>query len=325
MTEKLVNRRKKTISVLIKLTIIAISWAYVINKLYNSPEISNFKYNFTENSIKNFHLLIVIVILMFLNWSLETIKWQYLISRIEKFSFYKAFKAVWAGVTVGTATPNRIGEFGGRIIFLKPENRRKAVVLTLFGDLSQMIITLVAGIAGLVLLSKLYFPKNHLLGNQNILLFSVATLLIILCLAIYFNINSILIKFSNVKVLSKWLKKYTPDNAISLTDKSFSLFLSFLRYMVFCFQFYLALQFFNINIGIIQSFAAISAMYLAIHTIPTYIFVEIGIRLSFAIIFIGMFTNETIAISFASLLVYLVNIVVPIIFGSIFLLKQRNI
>ncbi|MDD3860646.1 MAG: lysylphosphatidylglycerol synthase domain-containing protein [Bacteroidales bacterium] len=325
MTEKLVNRRKNSLSILIKFTIIAISWAFVINKLYNSINILELQNYFSNNSFKNFHLLLLLLILMLLNWSLETKKWQYLISRIEKISFHKAFQAVWTGVTVGTATPNRIGEFGGRIIFLKTDNRKKAVVLTLFGDLSQMIITLVVGIAGLFFLTSFYFPHNHLSFNQNMLLFGVASLLITICLIFYFNINHILSKFSKIKFLSNWLKKYIPDSTINISDKILSLLFSFLRYIVFCFQFYLALKFFSIEIDLIQSFAAISAMYLAIHTIPTYIFVEIGVRLSFAIIFIGIFTDDLIAISFASLLVYLINIVIPIIFGSIFLVKQRNI
>jgi len=323
VTEKLVNRRKKTISILIKLTIISISWTFVINKLFNSSDISEFKNYLTDNSLKNFHLLLFILILMILNWSLETTKWQYLMSRIEKVSFLRAFKAVWTGVTVGTATPNRIGEFGGRIIFLKSENRSKAVVLTLFGDLSQMIITLVVGIAGLFILTGLYLPVNHFFYNQNILLFSVATLLITISLIFYFNVNHILRKFSKIKFSSNWLKKYIPDSTINIPDKILSLLLSLLRYFVFCFQFYLALKFFNIEIDLIQSFAAISAMYLAIHTIPTYIFVEIGVRLSFAIIFIGLFTDNLIAISLSSLLIYLINIVIPIIFGSIFLMKSR--
>jgi len=323
VTGQIVKSRKKTISVLIKLTIIAISWTFVINKLFKSSDISDFTSCFSNISFQNFQLLFLIIILMIINWSLETIKWQYLISGVQKISFFTAFKAVWTGVTAGTATPNRIGEFGGRILFLKSENRKKAVTLTLFGDLSQMIITLVFGIAGLFLLSNYYFQGNSIFDN-NILLICFASILIALCLSIYFLINFILAKLLKIKIISKYIIKYIPDSEINLTNKSVSLLYSFLRYMVFCFQFYLALRFFNIEIGLIQSFVAISTMYLAIHTIPTYFFIEIGVRLSFAIIFIGLFTDKTIAISFASTLIYLINIVIPVLFGSIFIFKNRK-
>jgi hypothetical protein len=260
---------------------------------------------------------------MIVNWSLETIKWKYLISGIEKINFLAAFKAVWTGVTAGTATPNRIGEFGGRILFLKPENRKKAIVLTLFGDLSQMIITLVFGIVGLFLISNYYFQENNIFDN-NLLLICFASIQIALCVSIYFFFNYFLVKLLKIKIISKYVINYIPDSAINMTDKSVSLLYSFLRYLVFCFQFYLALKFFNIEIGLIQSFAAISTMYLAIHTIPTYFFIEIGVRLSFAIIFIGLFTDKTIAISFASTLIYLINIVIPVLFGSVFIFKNRK-
>jgi hypothetical protein len=62
-------------------------------------------------------------------------------------------------------------------------------------------------------------------------------------------------------------------------------------------------------------------MYLAIHVIPNISAAEIGVRLSFAVIFIGLFTVNHTAIGLTSLLVYIINIVIPVIVGSVFILK----
>ena len=53
--------------------------------------------------------------MMFLNWLVEALKWRYMISKIENISIMTAYRAVLTGITVSTFTPNRIGEYGGRV------------------------------------------------------------------------------------------------------------------------------------------------------------------------------------------------------------------
>lgn len=324
MTVRTLEKSKKTVTFFIKLTIITLSWIFVAERIINSPDIFNFGDHFVKNGLHNAHLLVTIIVLMGLNWSLETIKWKYLIKKIENISFLKAFKAVWSGITTGTITPNRIGEFGGRIVFLKVENRKKAIIITLVGDLSQMLITLIMGILGAAILVTTCYNKIAFFQDYKLLFFGTAAIVAIICLILFFDINNVLKKLIRFKFLAKYLQKYIPEEKISLKNKIGTLFLSFFRYLIFCFQFYLALQYFDINIGLIQSFAAISSMYLAIHIFPSFIIAEIGLRLSFALLFFRIFTDKTIAISLASLLIYIINIVIPMIFGSIFLFKNKT-
>ena len=54
-------------------------------------------------------------------------------------------KAVFLGITVSIFTPNRIGEFGGRIFCLKSADRIKGVIITILGNVAQLLVTIIFG------------------------------------------------------------------------------------------------------------------------------------------------------------------------------------
>lgn len=62
---------------------------------------------------------------------------------------WPAFKAVAAGVAFSQLTPNRVGEYGGRLLLLAPQHRWNAVTATLLGSIAQWIALLSGGLAGL--------------------------------------------------------------------------------------------------------------------------------------------------------------------------------
>jgi uncharacterized membrane protein YbhN (UPF0104 family) len=92
------------------------------------------------------------VTLVVVNWGLEARKWQIQIEPLEKFSFRKAFKSVLAGCSITMLTPNRIGEYGGRIVYVQDQHRLRAITLTILGSISQFFVTLVMGTAGILVL-----------------------------------------------------------------------------------------------------------------------------------------------------------------------------
>ena len=82
----------KTVNYVIKILIIILSFGFILHRLI-------FKYNTADllMGIENIFykpefmlLLIIVVAMMPLNWSLETLKWQYLIKKIEDISFGKS-------------------------------------------------------------------------------------------------------------------------------------------------------------------------------------------------------------------------------------------
>src|SRR5947207_14164574 len=93
--------------------------------------------------------LVMVVFLMLLNWSIEAMKWRLAIQEIQPLGFLKAFRAVLSGVSFSVNTPNRIGEYLGRVLYVDEGNRLKAVSLAIASSMSQLIITLFFGMMGL--------------------------------------------------------------------------------------------------------------------------------------------------------------------------------
>src|ERR1700681_57972 len=86
--------------------------------------------------------------LMLINWTLETVKWQIALRPIQVIRFARAFKAILAGTCIASFTPNRVGEYLGRMLFVDPGNKVVSVAPTILCSMSQMLVTLTAGSVG---------------------------------------------------------------------------------------------------------------------------------------------------------------------------------
>ena len=66
-------------------------------------------------------LVITAILMMPLCWLVESVKWRVLMRPALLLSIPQALKAVLGGVAISLFTPNRIGEYGGRILFVPPK------------------------------------------------------------------------------------------------------------------------------------------------------------------------------------------------------------
>ena len=212
--------------------------------------------------------------MMFVNWFLEALKWRFLISKIEKVSILRSLRAVFSGITVSAFTPNRIGEYGGRIFCLEKADRIKGALITVIGSMAQLITTIIFGLIGLLYLPSLLPNLNILFTNfvfaYPILVFSVI-LLCVLLVVLYLNIsffNVIFSKFRFLNKFKKYNKVFTYYNSSELLEV---LIYSFARYLVFSSQFYILLKIFNVNITYIDSLTLNSLMLMTITVIPNYL------------------------------------------------------
>ena len=134
------------------LLFIWLSWS-IYREIINQPDLTiawqKIRESFTSPMLWN---LVTVVLLMFINWSIEAIKWKISVSEIQKVSFTKALKAVLSGVSFSVSTPNRVGEYLGRVLYMDEGNRLKTISVTIAGSISQLIITLLMGLTGLIIL-----------------------------------------------------------------------------------------------------------------------------------------------------------------------------
>ena len=98
-----------------------------------------------------------------------------------------------------------------------------------------------------------------------------------------------------------------------------------LRYFVFAFQFYLLLLFFGVDINILDAITAISGTYLLINVLPHVIIADLGIRGSAAIFVIGQLSANVQGILSATILLWLINVILPAFAGQFFIIKHKPI
>ena len=193
---------KKLYKKIIKLAIIIASYGFIIIKLYRYKEIDNIVEQFSQFNYYNLFIFIIVLLLMVANWSIESVKWRILVKHLEIISFLTSLKAVLSGVTVSIFTPNRVGEFGGRIFVLRKKNRVPAIFATIVGSFSQLIITIAVGIISLILFFILFPEKVIDIKYNNHIFIILLVLISAFVIYIYFNID----KFSKYIIRLPYIK-----------------------------------------------------------------------------------------------------------------------
>jgi len=287
---------------------------YLFFKIKNEPLLDSLQ----DIKVENHTCLILTIFLTFLNWGLESKKWQLLITSVEKITFPTALKSVLAGLTTGLLTPNRLGNFIGRLAFVKKTNHNQAIVNTLIGNLAQFVSTLVVGLIGLLTLLYLEFD---ILNSGLISILSI--ILILIGLLLYFKPSIINRKPFN------WLFSCKTVASIQQIDKTESalkmniLALSFVRYFVFCIQYYLLFLVFK-PASPILFLSLIATTFLITTLIPSLFFGKLFVRESVAIFVFSLASIDTTLVLIVAFLLWFINLAIPALFGALIWLKQKQ-
>ena len=274
-----------------------------------------------ENALKFW----LVIVLMFFNWGIEALKWKVLMQPLEPISFFTSLKATFSGVAFALNTPNRIGEYGGRILYIKEGNRIKAVTLTIVGSFSQLIVTLVFGTIGLFVLHNLMVSipvlKNYTWGLQlfQILLVVLITILFV----IYFNTSLIIKKIEKVGILKKWNRFFSLLEEVSLNILLKVFVLSVVRFIIFGIQYNLLLQVMHVPIDWTVGFWLIAILFLMLAIIPSIALLELGLRWQYNLFLFGLFSTNAIGIYAVATGIWLINLVLPAIIGTILMLGVK--
>lgn len=265
----------------------------------------------------------LVFLMMFFNWGLEAVKWRSLVSTLERFSFWKTFKSVLAGCSITMLTPNRIGEYGGRIMFVAEENRLKAISLTVLGSTSQLIVTMFMGTLGLFLLKisppGLLFVKALPWLLNDITVYTSLAITIVLLLS-YFKVHFFVNLIGRISFLKSVIKYIAVVDIFSGKQLLRILFLSLLRYMVFILQYVLLLNVMDVQVPVVLCFWVITIFYLAMVILPTIGFVELPVRAMTSVKLISVYSGNILGIQAAAFGIWLINLVIPAIVGSILIL-----
>jgi len=323
----------KTYNFILKLVIITASFTYIAYQLFiNDSYVKLIQLFSLKNSWKIILLSCVIFLLMIINWSIEAYKWRYLINKIEKISFAKAIRAVLAGLSVSTFTPNRVGEFLGRVFILQKANPWKAIFISILCSMSQLMITFLLGSLSVIIYICFFFLKQQIFPSYVLYIF-ISSLIIanFFIFSVFFNV-SFISKWLNVLIQPKWRKMKGYLKVFSFfhfAELRNVLLFSFSRYIVFSMQFYLLLKFFGVPLNLIEGLFLISLVYFVLSAIPSIALAEIGIRGSVAMGVFDYYFNTTLdmnvnynfAVVAASSVLWLINLALPAFIGNFFVMK----
>ncbi len=314
----------KVISLLLKVVIVVLSLWYIYYKVFLRQDFATIRLSFSQSiSNGNSYLLLAAFLLLFLNWGVEAQKWKSLIQLATPISYATSCKAILAGITVSVFTPNRTGEFGGRILFIESPKRVAAVLITFWSGAAQLLVTFIFGAFAM----STYF---HLWAQPErpdwlvSFLYLAALLLSVSLTVLFFNPTLISRIFSSIPFLQSYkghveiLNKFSPALLLK------ALLLSLARYVIFSLQFFLVLQFFQVTIPFAEGCIMIALTFFTVTAIPTITFTEISIRGSAALVFIGLLSNNHTGIIAASLLLWIINVAIPSMAGSYFILRIKS-
>jgi hypothetical protein len=264
-------------------------------------------------------LMCLVCAMMLLNWLLESIKWRMLIYKLENISIFKAVQAVFTGIAVSIFTPNRIGEFGGRILVLQKADRVGAVLVTILSSMSQLLITLLIG--GLALM--FYFMDSSLVPDSLRNTTLVLTPLILSALLLFYFRVDVLQKIMNTFAITRKQAHHTEVLAhFSRIQLAKALALSLLRYATFTTQYLILLHITGVEANLFDTTLMIVLTYLLL-AIPGLTFIDLGGRLLVAYDMLGTLSDNQVGIFTATSLLYMINIALPAFIGSFFILRLK--
>lgn len=264
--------------------------------------------------------LLLTLVLMPLNWLAETQKWRPFVNRFEPLSQWKALRAVLAGVAVSLFTPNRVGEYGGRILYIRPENRWKAVIVNLVGNFAQFIVLLSAGTAGAIWMMSLYGHLELLYVQAFAFVASIGLVMVFL---IYFNIKYVIPIARKIPLLHRikpFVKNLRVLEHFKRRELLFILKWATVRYSIFASQYLLLLKFFDIKTSIISGYAGISAIFLIQTSLPLPPVTGLIARGNLAVQVWGQVGANEVSSLAATFVLWIINLILPALVGTFSLL-----
>lgn len=313
------SQYKKILSYFIKTAIVVFAFWIIYHKLSDNENLSSFKKLLKQIPQSEIILVMTtVVLLMLLNWGLEALKWRRLISGVEKISIWRSIESVFCGLTWAVFTPNRIGEYGGRVFFLSPKRRIVGVVAMAVGNIGQMVLTNVFGAIALCIFIYKF------VGIDYRLFYALVILSVMFCsffIVFYFNIkwlNGILVSMRFTRKYKKFygiLARYQKRELLNI------LLFCLARYIVFSTQYFILFYWLIPELHYLNILMMVSILFFVQSTLPSLDLFDIGVRSVTASYFFGFITDQNIAVIACTAGIWLINIIIPAILGTYFVFK----
>lgn len=262
-------------------------------------------------------LLWLAILLYPINAALEAKKWHILAGSAQRTTYRQAFTSYLAGIAFSVVTPNRLGEYPGRILYLRRERTFRLISVSILGAFAQLITVFIFGMGGLIYYN-LAFPDTP------------ALIALLCCIAFILLLGIIYLRFEKwLPALRrfKWVKRMHVYRQLLIRFKNDEQFIilaiSMLRFVVFTAQYLILLRWMNVSFPLREGFFIACLFFWAITVIPSIALAELGIRSQVGVFLFGKFSANTMGIVGATAGLWLINLVLPAVVGSILLIRLR--
>jgi hypothetical protein len=307
------------------LLFIWLSWS-IYRQIVKQPDLAQawerVKDSFSSAASLN---LVAAFLLVFVNWSVEAVKWKISIAGVQNVSFLRSFRAVLSGVSFSVSTPNRIGEYLGRVLYMDEGNRLKTISLTIVGSISQLLITLLMGCAGWVILQPEIVDRGLISPLwANVILWGIIVVILVLTL-FYFRLPWLVKWFNRIPAARRFTYLVNVLQEFNATILFKLLSLSGLRFGVFIIQYFLLFRLFGVDLSWPETLWTVSVSFLVMAVIPTITLLELVQRGKVVATVVGIYSANELGMNLATACIWFMNLVMPAIIGSLLILRLRKI
>ena len=264
--------------------------------------------------------LAVIFLLMFLNWLVEAWKWKFMMAKIEELSIFRSLEAVFSGLSISIFTPNRIGEYAGRVFHLEKADKIQATIITVIENFSQLLVTFVIGCVAMMIFFAEYTPMTKPFLALVILGFTVCSIIVILA---YFNVRFLENVFRRLRFPEKWNQTLHVISSYSSGELLKVVIGAFVRYVIFTTQFVWLIRIFGGHFPLSSTILMSAGTFFVIAVVPTFTLTELGIRGAVAAYFFGYLTTDLLPVLIAVFSLWVINLAIPALLGALFMLNFR--
>jgi hypothetical protein len=310
-------RHRRLVDALFRVMVVALPAAWLYGELSGKAQLAEMSDAFFVRLAEaNPAYLLACVLLALLNCFCEVQKWRCLLAPFEQMPFKRALKATLAGASFALFTPNRLGDYAGRVLFVRPENRLKTLCATAVGNFAQLLALLAGGSVGAVFFAArvLQWPYSRLAA-----LCAVAGIAGLAGLYVYFNMRLLSGLLLRIPLTERMPSVLAGIRAAAETDRR-NLFQvlawAFARYAVYSLQYLLLLYFFGIETGIAMGLSGIATIYLLQTVVPLPAIAGLAVRGGLAVFVWSHFGANTIASLAASFVLWIINLILPALLGT---------
>lgn len=298
----------------------------ILSYIYNTFNQDQYQFSSVAHTMSgvfsqsNIFKIGIMILLVPVNWALESLKWMYLARTAVNINFREAFRSTLTGLALGVAVPAQIGDTIGRVASLKSSRRLTSIGAALVSNGIQFYVAIAAGFAGLL------FMHDQLTLNHEWLHILQYFLVFLLILGVLTGIfRKKLIHFNTRRKWSRNLSTYLKViGEYSAYDLLLALLLGSFRYIIFLLQFILSLSLFSLGLSFETLIAPTALLLLAKTLIPALNTIgDLGIR---GIIILWVFESYHLpdeSLIAATLIIWIINILGPLMAGLIMIWKYN--